>query len=355
MQSTSFDRFYTALERRSDEFDGLVFTAVKTTGIFCRPICPARTPLPQNVEFFQSAAEALAAGYRPCKRCHPMEMGADAPEWLVDLKREVDLNPAVRLSDKDLRGKNLDPVTVRRAFRRRYGVTFQEYQRKARIGAGLVEMQGGGDTVDAAMTSGYQSESGFRDAFQKCVGESPRRATDLTPAWTKFLETEVGPMVAVATDDGLEFLEFIDRNRMEAQIHAVIRDRGCTLVSGTHRYTEQIEQELREYFLGQRTVFTVPTVIKGSPFQEKVWRVLQSIPYGETQSYAWLAKQVGSANATRAVGTANGENRMAIIIPCHRIIRSDGSLGGYAGGLWRKKKLLELENPKGSLELYDCL
>lgn len=156
-------------------------------------------------------------------------------------------------------------------------------------------------------------------------------------------------MVAGAADGGVCVLEFAGRRRLTAQL-ARLEELAGPLVPGPHPHTRTLERELGEYFAGERKEFTVPVVLAGTPFQEQVWRALREIPYGTTISYAELARRVGSAQGVRAVGRANGDNRIAIVVPCHRVIRTGGDLGGYGGGLARKRWLLDLE--AGALQLF---
>jgi AraC family transcriptional regulator of adaptative response/methylated-DNA-[protein]-cysteine methyltransferase len=150
-------------------------------------------------------------------------------------------------------------------------------------------------------------------------------------------------MIAGATDEGLCLLEFADRRMLENQIKRLERLLRQPLVPGDHPHLTQVREELKRYFAGTLRTFTVPLVFRGTPFEERVWRQLIRIPYGETRSYADLATRVQAPGAQRAVGRANGMNRIAIVIPCHRVVNSDGKLGGYGGGLWRKHWLLGLE------------
>jgi AraC family transcriptional regulator of adaptative response/methylated-DNA-[protein]-cysteine methyltransferase len=160
---------------------------------------------------------------------------------------------------------------------------------------------------------------------------------------TTSLDSPVGPLLAGATDEGICLLEFAEPSRQKAQLAALRRHFGSAVESGRHELIDQLAEELAEYFGGVRREFRVPLVLTGTPFQRRVWEQLQSIPYGETRSYADIAAAVGSPNAVRAVGSANGRNRIAIVIPCHRVINKGGALGGYGGGLDRKQYLLDLE------------
>ncbi len=163
------------------------------------------------------------------------------------------------------------------------------------------------------------------------------------PVPTRRLHTAAGEMLAGATDGGLCLLEFVHRKSFDAQIARLERFVG-PVVAGSHPLLDALERQLGDYFAGQRRRFDLPLLLAGTPFQEKVWRALLSVPYGETISYAELAGRVGSPGGSRAVGRANGDNRIAIVVPCHRVVRADGSLGGYSGGLDRKRRLLALES-----------
>ncbi|HTM26337.1 MAG TPA: trifunctional transcriptional activator/DNA repair protein Ada/methylated-DNA--[protein]-cysteine S-methyltransferase [Vicinamibacterales bacterium] len=334
---------YRALVERDASFEGLFYACVRTTGIFCRPTCHARKPKPENVEFAATIQDALHRGYRPCQLCEPMSVGTGAPNWLAPLLDEIRKQPALRLRDEDLRDRGLDPVQVRRTFKRTFGMTFQAYQRACRLGAAMKSLHGGAPTIDAGLDAGFESDSGFRDAFARVFGDTPARARGtalLTAAW---IETPLGPMLAIAGDAGLELLEFVDRRALETELRELRRTLKAGIVPGEHPVLAQTHEELREYFAGARRAFGIPLKLQGSPFQLAAWRGLCEIPYGETRSYADMARRVGSPGAVRAIGRVNGQNRIAIVVPCHRVIRSDGSLCGYGGGRWRKQWLLDHE------------
>jgi AraC family transcriptional regulator of adaptative response/methylated-DNA-[protein]-cysteine methyltransferase len=323
-------------------YDGIFITGVRTTGIFCRPSCTARKPKIENIEFFGTVREALFAGYRPCLRCKPLE-GDATPDWLAPLLQAVDQEPNRRFKDADLRTFGVDPARARRFFLDRYGMTFHAYCRGRRLAGAIKQLRDGDALDDVALGTGWDSHSGFRDAFTKTFGLPPGRADEAACVVTAAVETPFGPMIAGATDDGICLLEFSDRRMLEAQVTRLARLLKQALLPGEHRYLAQLREELTSYFAGTLEAFTVPLVYRGTPFEERVWRELVRIPYGETVSYAQLAERVGSPGAQRAVGRANGMNRIAIVIPCHRVVNADGKLGGYGGGLWRKNWLLNLE------------
>jgi len=207
----------------------------------------------------------------------------------------------------------------------------------------LSEVRKGSRVDEARNGSGFESESGFREAFTKIFGEPPATAKTRTPLFAERIDTPLGAMVAVADDEGLRLLEFIDRRATEREL-SILRNRLRTnVVPGEHRYLTTVRQQLADYFSGKNLEFDIPLVPVGSTFQLRAWKILRSISVGETRSYSWMAKRLGDENARRAVGRANGTNMICIIIPCHRVIRADGTLCGYGGGLWRKKWLLEHE------------
>jgi AraC family transcriptional regulator of adaptative response/methylated-DNA-[protein]-cysteine methyltransferase len=334
---------YRALVERDGSFEGLFYACVRTTGIFCRPTCHARKPKPENVEFAATIQEALHRGYRPCQLCEPMAAGPAAPNWLAPLLDEIKKAPNLKLRDHDLRVRGLDPVQVRRTFKRSFGMTFQAYQRACRLGTAMKALHGGARTLDAGLDAGFESDSGFREAFARVFGEAPGRARDKALSIAAWIDTPLGPMLAIAGDEGLELLEFVDRRALEAELAELARKWKRSIVPGEHAILKKTATQLAEYFAGTRRTFDIPLKLQGSPFQVAAWKALGDIPYAETRSYADMARAIGSPGAVRAIGRANGQNRIAIVVPCHRVIQADGSLCGYGGGRWRKQWLLDHE------------
>jgi len=338
-----------AMLKRDAAYDGVFFVAVRTTSIFCRPACPAKKPRPQNVEYFASARDALFAGYRPCKRCRPLDTNGRPPAWVRSLLDAVEANPSARLRDADLRAMSIEPARARRYFRSHLGMTFQAFHRARRMGLAMAKIREGRDLTDVALGHGYESASGFRDAFAKTFGKSPGRSRNAAMIRVKWIESPVGPLILGATDKAVCLLEFTDRRALQTQVEALRKRFDCPIVPGTNKCIAQATDELAQYFAGELRRFRVPLTYPGTAFQVSVWKRLLHIPYGRTISYEQLATKIGRDGAQRAVGTANGKNRIAIIIPCHRVVNKSGQLGGYGGGLWRKKFLLDLE--KGQLGL----
>jgi AraC family transcriptional regulator of adaptative response/methylated-DNA-[protein]-cysteine methyltransferase len=334
---------YRALLARDPAYEGVFFVGVKTTGIFCRPTCRAKKPRAENVEFFASAADALHGGYRPCRLCRPMDRVPPPPAIVTRLLRAVEAAPAARLADKDLAALGVDPSTARRRFRAYYGLTFQAYQRARRLGRALHAVRAGRPVIDVQLAGGYESTSGFRAAFLRVFGKPPRGARAAGCLLARRLDTPLGRMLALADGQGLRLLEFVDRRGLENEIARLRRRLHCAVVPGTNAVLAATETQLRRYFAGKRLEFDLPLAPVGSPFQQNVWAALRRIPPGATRSYAEIAAEVDRSGAQRAVGRANGSNILAIIIPCHRVIGSDGSLTGYGGGVWRKQRLLDHE------------
>ena len=208
-----------------------------------------------------------------------------------------------------------------------------------------------GVTLDEVIgESGYESHSGFRDAFHRVFGDPPARSREKGCILATWLETPLGPMVAGANRDGVCLLEFTDRRMLETQFVIVRKRFRSSVVPGTNEHLEQLKDELTRYFAAQLVRFTVPIVHPGTPFEERVWSELLRIPYGETRSYEELAAAVDVPGAARAVGAANGRNRICIVIPCHRVINKNGELSGYGGGVWRKRLLLESERTRTPIQ-----
>ena len=332
-----------AFREKNADYDGVYFVAVKTTGIFCRPSCPSK-PNPENVEFFGSVKECLFAGYRPCKRCRPHEANGAPPEWVAKLMERVESEPEARLKAGDLRELGVTPERARRWFQQHYGMSFVAWCRGHRLVGAFTQIRNGGNLDDAVFDSGFESHSGFREAFNRTFGNAPGRArAGGERVVCAMIESPIGPLLAGATDEGICLLEYTDRRMLEKNLATTQKRFRCAVVPGEHKYLTQVKRELKEYFAGKRSEFTVPLSPRGTPFQEKVWDELVKIPHNETISYDELARRIGQPTAQRAVARANGMNRICILIPCHRVIGKDGSLRGYGGGLWRKRLLLDLE------------
>ncbi len=339
--------YYKALVDKNKAYEGVFFVGVKTTGVFCRPTCPARKPKIENCEFFETAQDALLASYRPCKRCQPLSHPNFASKLVQNLVDEVEKNPEKKWKESDFKKLSVDESTARRQFKKRFGMTFVAYARARRLGLAMKQIREGESVIDAQLSSGYESGSGFRDAFSKIMGSAPSKSGDQKVLKASWLDTPLGPMLAVADEEALYLLEFVDRRGLEMEIERLRKKAKLPIVPGLTAPIRQIEKELAEYFEGKRKEFKTPLFQIGSPFQKRVWEELRKIPHGETRSYAELAAAIGNPSAFRAVAQANGANPIAIVVPCHRVINTGGALGGYGGGISRKEWLLNHEKKHG--------
>jgi AraC family transcriptional regulator, regulatory protein of adaptative response / methylated-DNA-[protein]-cysteine methyltransferase len=336
------DTAWAAFMRRDRTWDGRVIGAVKSTGIYCKPSCPARRPKRENVEFFDNGENAAAAGYRPCLRCKPDEVGRDRDAVAKAVKVIEAAEEAPSLAELAA-AVGYAPHHFQRIFKRDLGVSPAEYARGLRNRRSEAALKSNGRVTDAVYDAGYSGPSGFYSDAKERLGMTPSAWRNggggETIRWTTF-ESPIGTMLIAATSRGICRLTFDDSEASLKRLFpkaTIVKDDGGLreLVEGA---LSAIERPL--------AASDLPIDVAGTAFQEAVWRELRKIPPGETRSYAQIAAAIGKPGAVRAVGTANGDNHVAVLIPCHRVIRSDGSLGGYAGGLERKRRLLEAEGHK---------
>lgn len=339
----SFDQMYQASYEKNSDFEGVFWMAVKTTGIFCRPTCTARKPKPENVEFFDNTKDAIQKGYRPCKVCKPLVNPGETPLDIRKLLIELSENPGLKVKDVDLVERGLQPATVKRWFLKYHGMTFHAFQRMYRINSAFKKLQQGDTIMDVALDNGFESLSGFNESFKSIFGTSPKNSKMEKIVDLKRIETPLGTMIACANENGICMLEFSDRKSLSKELEDISKYFKANIVQGENPHFKTLKKELEEYFERKRFDFTVPLAPVGTDFQKNVWEILRTIPYGTTRSYQQQADILGNPKAVRAVANANGLNKISIIIPCHRVIGSNGTLTGYGGGIWRKQKLLELE------------
>lgn len=339
--------YYQALIDKKTEYEGLFYVGVKTTGVFCRPTCPARKPKFENCEFFETAKQALLASFRPCKRCRPLSHPNHVSEVVQMLVEAIEENPEKRWKDRDFQKLSIDASTARRQFKKRFGMTFVEYARARRMGIAMKQIREGENVIDVQLSAGYESSSGFRDAFSRIMGSAPSLLGSSHILKASWLDTRLGPMIAIADDEALYLLEFVDRRGLEREVERLRQKTKSAIIPGSTQPIRSIERELTQYFDGDLVDFKTPVCYIGSPFQKTVWEELRKIPVGQTRSYSEIASSIGKPSAFRAVAQANGMNQLAIIIPCHRVINTNGELGGYGGGLTRKQWLINHEKQGG--------
>ena len=344
------DQYYQALLDRNPSYLGSFYVAVKTTSIFCISTCRARKPKLKNVDFYTDLRDVLQHGYRPCKICKPTEIMHEPPAFIQQAIMLVSQHPKEKISDQHLRNEGISPSAVRRWFQRHYGMTYQAYQRMLRINQAFQELKNGKSTTEVAYDQGFESLSGFGYTFKKLMGKSPQKSTNKNIIQLTRIQTPIGPMFLGATKQGVCLFEFTDRRMLETEFRDLQAKLNAKILLGENQHTVEARSQIQEYFQGERTAFNLSLDAPGTPFQQEVWHELQSIEYGTTRSYQEQALRIGRRKAVRAVAVANGQNRISIIIPCHRVIGKDGSLTGYGGGLPRKKWLLDFEAKNKSKE-----
>ena len=333
------DQAWAAFSARNRAFDGMFVGAVKTTGIYCKPSCPARHPLRQNVEYFVDGGSARAAGYRACLRCKPDEIGRDreAVEKALRLIESAEEPPAL---DNLALAVGYAPHHFHRLFKRDTGVTPAAYARGLRAKRAEAALNGNGSVTDAIYEAGYSGPSRFYADTKGRLGMTPSAwkngGAGVTIRWA-VAETVLGTMLLAATDKGICRLSF---DEDESELHR--RFPRATIEAGNAAMGDLVQSAVAAVN-DPANMPTLPLDVAGTAFQQAVWQQLMAIPPGETRSYAQIAAAVGKPGAMRAAGSANGANNVAVLIPCHRVIRSDGSPGGYAYGLERKLALLDRE------------
>ena len=330
---------------RDRAFDGRFVTGVLSTGIYCRPSCAARHPRRENVRFFADGAAARAAGLRPCRRCSPDDVSRDERAVLAAIA-------AIRAAEQPLALARLaadagySVAHFQRVFTRATGLSPAAYARALRMERAREALSGGERVSDAVYDAGFNAPSRFYEATGARLGMAPSAwkngGRGVTIRWA-VVETSLGPMLAAATDKGVCRLSFGEgREALEARFpHAELVEGGEPFAGLLADVIASVESpgQMRD----------VPLDVQGTAFQEAVWRELRRIPPGETRSYAQIAAAAGKPQAVRAAGSANGANNVAVLIPCHRVIRSDGTLGGYAYGVEIKRELLAREKLSGNL------
>ncbi len=346
----SDDVLYEALTSRDESYEGTAYVAVRTTGIFCRLVCPARNPKRENCLFLADVGQCLAAGFRPCLRCRPLVSAAAADPVVEQLVAAIEADPGRRWSEQDLTDRGLDPSTVRRAFRRHLGATFLQVARVRRLRHGAATLAAGEPVIDAQQGAGFDSASAHargsegisRDALTRVLGGSPSALRGPATLGADWVDTPLGPMIAVADEQKLHLLEFFDQRTLPAQL-AALRARVGSIGIGSAAPTTSIRDELSAYFSRTGKTFATPVAVANGEFTRQVHAHLRTIPPGTTRSYAQVAADLGRPTAVRAVARANATNPLAIVVPCHRVVATGGALTGYAGGVWRKRWLLEHE------------
>ncbi|MBV1688012.1 methylated-DNA--[protein]-cysteine S-methyltransferase [Novosphingobium sp. G106] len=329
-------RIALAKDRR---FDGTFITGVHSTGIYCRPSCPARPPKRENVVFYATAADAEAAGLRACLRCRPDDVSRDEAAVVQAIKMLRDAEETVPLETLAA-AAGYSPAHFQRLFKRAVGLSPAAFARALRMERAEDALSAGGRVTDAVYDAGFGAPSRFYEASEGRLGMTPSAWRDggrgVSIHWT-VVATSLGPMLVAATEKGICRLSFGENGTDLAA-----RFPRAELIEGGEDFAALFAEVVAAVEKPGDSRH-IPLDVQGTAFQEAVWRELRRIPPGKTRSYAEIAAAVGKPGAVRAAGSANGANNVAVLIPCHRVIRSDGTLGGYAYGMTIKQELLERE------------
>lgn len=339
----SDDEAWRAVMARDRAWDGRFVTGVLTTGIYCRPSCPARHPRRENVRFFADGPAAQAEGLRPCLRCSPDSVSRDERAVLMAIEAIKAAGQPLALGDLAARC-GYSPAHFQRVFARATGLSPAAYAKALQNERMAQALSNAEKVSDAIYDAGFSGPSRFYAAAGERLGMSASAWANggrgVTIRWA-VVPTTLGQMLVAATEKGVCRLSF---GEDEGALRA--RFPEASLQPGDEAFAALLTQVVAAVESPGDHAH-IPLDVRGTAFQEAVWQALQRIPPGETRSYAQIAAEVGKPGAVRAAGSANGANNVAVLIPCHRVIRSDGSLGGYAYGLEIKQRLLDKERAEG--------
>jgi AraC family transcriptional regulator of adaptative response/methylated-DNA-[protein]-cysteine methyltransferase len=350
MRSTPDERWKAVVER-DNSLDGTFVFAVTSTGIFCRPSCPAKRPRRENVRFFNHAAAAEHAGYRACLRCRPKAADGDPQSALVRaVCRYIERHIEDRLTLSLLAGEfRRSPFYLQRTFKSVLGVSPKAYIDACRLRQVKQNLQAGHSVTTSLYAAGYGSSSRLYERTARQLGMTPdkyRRGAVAAVVRFTTASSPLGRMLIAATDKGICAIQFADSDAELQQ--GLMREFPFAVRRRDDAALSEWKNSLARLIHGQNVPTSLPLDIRATAFQRRVWETLQRIPRGETCSYSSVAKKIGMPTATRAVARACATNPVAVAIPCHRVVREDGNLGGYRWGVARKEQLLEMEKRAGA-------
>ncbi len=339
-------KYLAAVASRDARWDGEFYYAVSSTRIYCRPSCPSRRPDPVRVTLFATANEAEEAGYRACRRCHPRDAGAPARTEIIRrvcsaIEADPDDPPSLR---RLAQLANFSPGHLQRVFKAALGVSPREYADAARVGRLKLGLKKEKNVTNALYAAGYGSPSRLYEASDAHLGMTPetyrRGGRGMKISYT-IADCSLGRVLVAATARGISAVFLADHDR---SLEAALRKEypHAEILRDTKRHSEWVRAIVRN-LAGQNPQLDLPTDVMATAFQRRVWDALRKIPYGATRTYSEMARALGQPNATRAVASACATNPAAIVVPCHRVVRKGGALGGYRWGLERKEKLLRQE------------
>jgi AraC family transcriptional regulator of adaptative response/methylated-DNA-[protein]-cysteine methyltransferase len=346
MTRNSKDIYWEAVLARDTDQDGRFVFAVSSTGVYCRPSCPSKRPRRSNVSFYAKPDDAEKAGYRACLRCHPKLLGGNPQvEMVKAICRHIEqhLDEPITLSQLGSAFRQ-SPFHLQRTFKQVLGITPRAYADSCRMNQVKRNLRAGQTVTHALYDAGYGSSSRLYERTHSHLGMTPdkyRRGAIAAPIRYTLSDSPLGRMLVAATGKGICAIQFASSD--DELEHGLRREfpfaRWHRDDEGLQKWKELMLQHLR----GEKRHASLPLDIQATAFQRRVWSYLQSIPFGATKSYGEVAKAIGNPKATRAVARACASNPVAVAIPCHRVVRSDGEMGGYRWGMQRKKTLHAIE------------
>jgi len=346
------DLLWRAVLEKDATLVGHLVYAVRSTGIYCKPTCSSRRPRRENVLFFHSNAEAEAAGFRPCRRCHPEDNLSQNDQ--VDMVRQAcalmenspELPPSLETLSQEL---HLSPSHFQRVFKGVMGISPRQYAANLKLKSFKDRVKSGNDVTTALYDAGYSSTSRLYEGVSQRMGMTPasyRQGGAGKKIRFAVVQTYLGQMLVAGTDKGICAVSFgQDEGNMVTLLR---REYPAAELLPDQAYLAESVNALVKHLEGSQPHLSLPLDLQATAFQLRVWEELRRIPYGETRTYAGVAEAIGSPRAVRAVANACAANPVVVVTPCHRVIRSDGSLGGYRYGIERKRALLSKE--QGYLE-----
>lgn len=342
------DRMWQAVLDDDSSLDGAFIVAVKTTKIYCRPSCKARTPNRENVRFYPDIAAARAAGFRACKRCQPDEAADSHARLIADVSRYIDAHAhEERITLEKLSAQfHVSSFHLHRTFKRIMGITPAAYVDSARMRTFREELKGEGSVTDAVYAAGFSSDSQVYARTDDHLGMTPTTYRDGAPVAIRFATATCpfGVLLLGTTDRGICAVKMGDTS--ETLLAELVEEFPAAEITQDDDGLHPALNAVNGYLKGETPHLDLPLDIRATAFQRRVWEALRQIPYGETRTYADIARAIDEPKAARAVGNACGDNQTALIIPCHRVIRGDGVIGNYRWGTQRKVALLAMERQK---------
>jgi AraC family transcriptional regulator, regulatory protein of adaptative response / methylated-DNA-[protein]-cysteine methyltransferase len=326
--------------------DGVFVYGVRSTGIYCRPSCPSRRPGTKQIQFFAEPRAAEQAGFRACRRCHPREARGNPQVILIQrVCREIEASPDGMISLRLLaENAGLSPAHLQRTFRKGTGITPRQYADALRVARFKSELRKGKDVTTALHEVSYGSSSRLYEKSDAQLGMTPatygRGGMGMNISYT-IADSALGRVLVAQTERGVSAVYLGDR---DSELIAALRKEypNAEISSGPGEHSKWVREIVR-HLAGSNPQLNLPTDVVATAFQRRVWDALRAIPMGSTRTYSDVARAIGQPSAIRAVGHACATNPVSVVVPCHRVVRTDGSLGGYRWGLGRKKLLLEQE------------